>query len=190
MKQNCGTCRWEEDGFCDIRLKEVAADKEACENWKDVGNEGNAKALAHLERNQGMLTLRELFKLTWDISELCITARRPEDHRFIHEWMYGEYLYETTHLYHKRRAGELTFNPVKIQHHGEHTRGGSEIGWGVKEKLFPSELLDAPITHLTMWAMSQGRGTKAYVDIEMQELTAMALVPPEPDGVTDPGEQY
>ena len=39
MEKQCGTCKWEDDGFCDVHLKEVVADDEACENWKDVDDE-------------------------------------------------------------------------------------------------------------------------------------------------------
>ena len=128
-----------------------------------------------------MLTVRELFKLTWDIAELSITARRPEDGRFIHEWLYGEYVRETIHMYHRRMTRKLTINNIKIQCHGEPTGRSSEIGWGVKEKLVPRELLDAPVTHLSMYPLSQGRGTKAIVDVELSELTAMLIIPEEPD---------
>ena len=44
---------------------------------------------------------------------------------------------------------------------------------------FPKNLLYAPITHLSMVPMSQGRGTKVRVDVEMQELIAMMLVKSE-----------
>lgn len=126
-----------------------------------------------------MLTLRELFKLTYDIAEVCITARTPDDGHYLHEWIFGEHIYETGHMYHERIEGKLTIRNEKIQHHGEPARGGAEIGWGVKDKLFPKELLYAPITHLSMVPMSQGRGTKVRVDVEMQELTAMMLVKSE-----------
>ena len=126
-----------------------------------------------------MLTLKELFKLTYNIAEVDITARTPENEHFIHEWIFGEDIYETNHMYHERIDGKLTIRDEKIQYHGDAVRGGSEIGWGVKEQLFPKELINAPITHLSMHPMSQGRGTKAYVDIEMQEITAMMLVKTE-----------
>lgn len=126
-----------------------------------------------------MLTLKELFKLTYNIAEVTITARTPEEGHYLHEWIFGEDIKETLNMYHERIAGKLTIRSEKIQHHGEKTRGGAEMGWGVKDELFPKNLLYAPITHLSMVPMSQGRGTKVRVDVEMQELIAMMLVKSE-----------
>lgn len=122
-----------------------------------------------------MITLNELFNVTWDITELDITARRPDGH-LLHEWIFGENVVETIHMYHRRLEGELTIRQVKINHHGEDNgRGTSEMGWGVKEELIPKELREAPITHLIMSNRSHGE-TRVSCDVEMQELTCAALV--------------
>ena len=34
MKE-CTDCKWEEDGFCDIRLKYVDEDTDICNSWED-----------------------------------------------------------------------------------------------------------------------------------------------------------
>lgn len=136
------------------------------------------------EDEKRMVTLRELFSLTYNIAELDITAREP-DTRYIHRWIYGEYIDESVHMFHDRRAGKLTIIKKKIQFHGKPAKGGyPETGWGVNEKLIHKELIDAPITHLSMLPMCQGRGTSCRVDIEMQKLTALA-VPTESYGVEE-----
>ena len=128
-----------------------------------------------------MITLRDIFAVTWDITELQITAREPESLRFIHQWIYGEGIRETTHMYYDRLDGKLTLVSKRINHHGEATRGGAEIGWGVNEKLFPAAILDAPVTHMLMSARSQSRGTECSVDIEMHRLTAETIITREAD---------
>ena len=125
-----------------------------------------------------MITLRDLFEVTWDITELDITAREPETMTYVHRWLYVEDIYETIYMYHARKAGRLSIINDKINHHGEPTRGGSEIGWGVNEKLLPAEIIDAPATHLLMMPRSRGRGTRCCVDIEMHPLTAQKYIKP------------
>ena len=123
-----------------------------------------------------MITLRELFRVTWDITVLQIVAREPDSMEFIHEWIYGEDIHESIHMYHDRMEGKLSIIEGRINHHGEPIRGGAETGWGVKEKLFPAEILDAPVTHLSMSSRSRGQGTSCRVDIEMHRITAMKYV--------------
>jgi len=89
-----------------------------------------------------------------------------------------EDIYETIHMYHDRKAGKLSIINCKANHHGEPTRGGSEIGWGINEKLFPTEIIDAPVTHLLMTPRSRGNGTWCCVDIEMHPLTAQKYIKP------------
>ena len=131
-----------------------------------------------------MITLRDLFAVTWDITELDITAREPETMTYVHRWLYGDGITETIHMYHERKAGKLSIIEGQINHHGEPTRGGSEIGWGVNEKLFPAEIIDAPVTHLLMMPRSRGRGTRCCVDIEMHGLTAQKYIKPFEEEVT------
>ena len=122
-----------------------------------------------------MITLNELFEVTWNITELDVMARDPGGH-LLHEWIFGQDVVETIHMYHRRIAGELTIRQEKINHHGEDTgRGTSEIGWGVKEQMIPKELRESPITHLIMSNRRSGE-TKVYCDAEMQELTCEMII--------------
>ena len=123
------------------------------------------------------MTLRELFEVMWSITELRVTARDP-DGTFIHEWIYGPNVYETSHMYNDRIEGKLTIVKEKINAHGDPTRGGSEMGWGVKEKLIPKELLDAPMTHLGVINHRAGEYSVG-ADVTMQELTLLKLIPQE-----------
>ena len=116
----------------------------------------------------------------WPITEVRITAREPETGKFIHEWLYGDQLFISPSMEYDKADGKLTICEVKINAHGDPTRGGSEIGWGVKEKLFPKKLIDAPITHLGM----MNRHSNEYsvrADVEMSKVEALALVPEEED---------
>lgn len=126
-----------------------------------------------------MMTLRDLFGVLWTITEIEITARDPNTH-YLHSWAYGPEVLtkESRHQYFDRMEGKLTAVEVKINAHGDETRGGSEIGWGVKEKLFPKELIDAPVTHLGVMNHHSGEH-KIWADVEMSELTAMTLIPKE-----------
>lgn len=119
------------------------------------------------------MTLREIFEAFWTITELTITARSPEG-MFLHEWIYGPEVYETLKMKHDQAEGKLTICRQKINAHGDPTRGGSEIGWGAKKKLFPEEILDASV--MVMSAHSIQSGHHLSVDIEMQPLTVMTLV--------------
>ena len=38
MKERCGNCVWEDDGFCDIKLKDVEEDDSPCNSWEEKGN--------------------------------------------------------------------------------------------------------------------------------------------------------
>lgn len=126
------------------------------------------------------MTLRELFEVFWTITEVSVTAREPETQQFIHRWEYGEGITdrESIHQYHDRKAGKLTLVDVKVNAHGDQARGGSEIGWGVKAKHFPTAMLDAPITHMNVSNKHSGT-SHVSVDIEMARLTAMTLIPEE-----------
>lgn len=124
------------------------------------------------------MTLRDLFDVFWTITELSVTAREP-DGLFIHRWEWGEHALdkETLFQYHERKEGKLTLYNAKINAHGDPTRNGAEIGWGVKEKMFRKEMLDAPIRHMSV--TSRGGTHSLTVDIEMARLTAMTMVPEE-----------
>lgn len=121
-----------------------------------------------------MMTLRDLFEVFWTITEATITAR-DADGKFLHKWIFGDDILKSRFMDADIDAGKLTIVNEKINHHGEPSRGGAEIGWGVKTKLFPNDILDAPITHMTPTSYGNHHGILA--DIEMQPLTIMALLP-------------
>lgn len=135
-----------------------------------------------------MITLRELFKVTWDITELTITARAP-NMRFLHERWYAPDAErrETTHQMYDRLDGKLTVRNIKINAHGDNARNGPEMGWGVKEELLPKLLIDAPVTHLRMTSAfaSTGGGVHVRVDVELKELQAQVLIQEEIDDGKD-----
>lgn len=126
-----------------------------------------------------MMTLRDLFGVLWTITEIEITARASDSH-YLHRWIYGpEALQkETRHQFYDRQEGKLTIVETKINAHGDETRGGAEMGWGVKEKLFPAALIDAPVTHLGVMNIRSGEH-RIYADVELPELTVMTLIPQE-----------
>ncbi len=112
-----------------------------------------------------MITLNELFEVTPNISELRVIAR-DKDLRFVHEWIFGEYVQVSARMEYDEKDGELTINKTKINYHGDPVRGGSETGWGVKENLIPKELREAPIIQLSMYSLPQFKGTSARVEVE------------------------
>lgn len=119
------------------------------------------------------MTLREVFDVYWDITEIHITGRYPPHLEYGHEWIYGPDVHESVHQWHDRKDGKLTIVDTKINAHGDQTRGGSEMGWGVKEKLFPDQILDAKITHFT--PSTRSGGDTLYVDIELDPITVEIL---------------
>lgn len=124
-----------------------------------------------------MIALNELSRVIWNITRLDITARDNEG-KFLHRWIYGEQITETIHMYHERIAGRLTIVEGKINGQGDMTRGGAEIGWGLKTDLIPKQLLTAPVTKLTPVNYKSGR-LELMMDVEMHPLTVMGLIPEE-----------
>lgn len=122
-----------------------------------------------------MITLNDLFDTTPTIVELHIVAR-DTDLKFLHGWYFGEYVSVTSSMEYDQETGRLSINKTKINHHGDATRGGPEIGWGVKEGLIPKALREAPVTRLTMSSLYQRKGTMVSVDVEMHPFTVQTLV--------------
>ena len=128
------------------------------------------------------MTLREIFEAFWTITEVDVTARDANG-RFIHKWIYGPNIHVSMFKRHEVEDGKLTIVDCKINAHGDPARGGIETGWGVKEKLFPKDMLDAPIRHMSAGCYRDGQHT-LRVDLEMHQMTAMALVPGDKKEVT------
>lgn len=125
------------------------------------------------------MTLRDLFEVYWTITDVHLTVR-DADGKFLHRWIFAEGITdrETVHQRRDRMEGKLTLVDEKVNHHGEPTRGGSEMGWGVRERIFAKSMLDAPIRHMGVMSSLIER-TSLDVDVEMQPLTCMTLIPKE-----------
>ena len=121
------------------------------------------------------MTLREIFEAFWTITEVDVTARDANG-RFIHKWIYGPNIHVSMFQRHEVEDGKLTIVDGKINAHGDPARGGTETGWGVKEKLFPADMLDAPIRFMSVGCHHNGEHT-LRVDVTMHPMTVMALVP-------------
>ena len=119
------------------------------------------------------MTLREVFEVWWNITEIHITAR-DSTLKFLHEWIYAENYRNSIHEYHRMQEGRLAIVDQKINAHGDPTRNGAEMGWGVKEKLFPEQILDAKIVHFTP-SVGYSGGDTLYVDIELDPITVEIL---------------
>lgn len=52
-----------------------------------------------------MITLRDLFQVTWDITELDITAREPDTTQYVHRWIYGEDIAKPVHIRYEQGRG-------------------------------------------------------------------------------------
>ena len=123
-----------------------------------------------------MITIREVSRVTWDITELTIIGRNPQSSRYLHEWIIGDKLHISMYQWHDIRDGKLTAIEQKINAHGDRTRGGfTEMAWGLKEKTVPPELLDAPITHMCMTSRGSWNGVHLRVDVEINQLTVECL---------------
>lgn len=123
------------------------------------------------------MTLRDLFDVTWTITRVELTARGADQH-FLHQFWIGENC-DREHLppgmIREWEKDRLTLAPRKINVHGE-TGGKSlpEIGWGLKNKTIPKELLDAEIVHLGM-RCANGITYTVYADIILSELQCEML---------------
>ncbi len=120
------------------------------------------------------MTLTDIFEVTWDITELYITARE-EDLTFIHQWIYAPDPGLSIHQKYDIADGKLTVIEKRINVHGKDTRGGPEMAWGVETKAIHKELITAPVSLLMMLPRSQGRGTCCRVDVIMDRQMAKAV---------------
>lgn len=115
-----------------------------------------------------MITLRELFQVYIEPTELTITAYH--NNHYAHEWIFGDDVYETVHMFQRRKAGKLSIVDIRVNHHGEPTSHGPEMGWGVNEKVIPALILDAEVTHLLPCSRSMSRGQSLIAHIELDPL--------------------
>lgn len=117
-----------------------------------------------------MINLKEVFDVTWDITSADITARN-ENGRFIHEFIFTDKSYRvSSRQWYAIKSGELTIVLGHINWHGQPVRGTSETGWGYKERSIPKELMEAPITVMSMRDRCSG-GSQIRMDVECSEMT-------------------
>lgn len=121
-----------------------------------------------------MINLQEVFDVTWDITCAQITARR-EGLSFIHEFIFADPSYFVSQFqWYRVQEGKLSIIPGSINCHGEAVRGVSESGWGFKKGSIPKELMEAPITVISMRERGQ-KGTHIRIDVECNDLTVEVL---------------
>lgn len=123
-----------------------------------------------------MITLEELFDVTWDFTEAHIDARE-EGTRLLHMFIFAERYRPSIHQWHDIKDGKLSVILGKINVHGDTVRGGqSEMAWGYKKKSIPDQLMKARVTHLSMtngWNVNDGR--VIYIDVELDKMTVEVL---------------
>jgi len=117
-----------------------------------------------------MILLRDLLDVMSDVTEMEITARKPEGER-IHGFYFSEK--DFTRLSPGTRDcikdGKTTFVSGRMNVNGRRKKdGSSEMAYGVEFKLIPKELLDGEVTHLLDYSLQYGR--HLYVEIHIQEL--------------------
>ena len=121
-----------------------------------------------------MINLKEVFDVTWNITCADITARR-EDLSLIHEFIFVDESYNvSSRQWYDIKSGRLTIVLGPINWHGQSVRGTSESGWGFKERSIPKELMEAPITMMSMRDRCSG-GTQIRIDVECNDMTVEVL---------------
>lgn len=121
-----------------------------------------------------MITLRDLFNVTWTITRLELTVR-DEQQRLIYYAMIGKDC-DRDHIGSRAlirwSRGTLILSDQKINVHGDADgRGLPVMGWGYKDKSIPDQLMDAEITHLGMHC-ADGIEYTVYADVILPAMTA------------------
>lgn len=122
-----------------------------------------------------MITLRDLFNVTWTITRLELTVR-DEQLRLLYRAMIGkdcdrDQIDSRTLMAYGWTKGTLVLSDRKINAHGDASRSGPEMGWGYKDKSIPDQLMDAEITHLGMHC-ADGIEYTVYADVAVPAMTA------------------
>ena len=114
------------------------------------------------------MTIRELFDVCWTIDKVWVRAR-AEDLRLLHSFVIGEYkrweLGRNTIW--RIESGEVSYIPLKVNAHGDPGKHGPEMGWGLKSKVIPDEILDAPVTEMDLTRYSGQEGKELHVSITL-----------------------
>ena len=125
-----------------------------------------------------MITLRELFKVTWSINRLELGVRNG-DLLLLHRIWIGkdcnrEHL--PPGLVGVWSKGGITLCDRPINAHGLPKRGGEpESGWGLKERSVPKEILDAEVWVLGMRSDRSDGAYTVSADIILTEMEVELL---------------
>lgn len=117
-----------------------------------------------------MILLRDLLDVMFDVTEMEVTARKPEGSR-IHGFYFSESNFSRLPqgTRDRIRYGETTFIPGRININGRRKKDmSSEMAYGVEFKAIPKELLDGEVSHFLDRSAQYGR--HLYVEIHIQEL--------------------
>lgn len=117
-----------------------------------------------------MILLRDLLEVMFDVTEMEITARKPEGSR-IHGFYFSESDFSRLPpgIRDRIRYGETTFIPGRMNVNGRRKKdGSSEMAYGVEFKVIPKELLDGEVSHFIDSSIHYGR--HLHVEIHIQEL--------------------
>lgn len=117
-----------------------------------------------------MILLRDLLDVMFDITEMEITARKPEGSR-IHGFYFSESDFSQLPpgVRNDIRYGKTTFVPGRMNVNGRRKKdGSSEMAYGVEFKVIPKELLDGEVSHFLDRSVQYGR--HLYVEIHIHEL--------------------
>lgn len=117
-----------------------------------------------------MILLRDLLEVMFDVTEMEVTARKPEGSR-IHGFYFSES--DISRLppgvKNNIRYEKTTFIPGRMNVNGRRKKdGSSEMAYGVEFKVIPKELLDGEVSHFLDRSAHYGR--HLYVEIHIQEL--------------------
>jgi len=117
-----------------------------------------------------MILLRDLLDVMFDVTEVEITARKPESSR-IHGFYFSESDFSRLPpgIRDNIRYGKTTFVPGRMNVNGKRKKdGSSKMAYAVEMKMIPKELLDGEVSHFLDRSLHYGR--HLYVEIHIQEL--------------------
>ena len=116
------------------------------------------------------VTLRDLLPLMWTITKLDVIVRNMG--ALVQEYIISEDATEKLSVHQRLRMddGQLTAIDIKVNSHGDPTRSGAEMGWGVEEnRIQPKGILDMTVTSMQQMPCYGGDGTYLIVNLEQGE---------------------
>jgi len=113
-----------------------------------------------------MVILKDLLSILHDVTELEVWAY--DNFNLQHQWIFGEKVEETIHLWRARKVGKLSIIDRKINVHNDVKKNGyGETGWFVKLDAIPKRILDAEVWHILLsGGKDDGRELFVYVNMD------------------------